>query len=475
MNLVPRAVPPVNPIRTRFAPSPTGFLHLGNIRSALFPWAFARHHHGAFILRIEDTDQERSTPEAVQAIIDAMAWLGLDCDEGPYFQMQRMDRYRSVLADMLARGLAYRCYMSPDELEVLRAEQMARGEKPRYDGRWRPENLRDRRPPEGVAPVIRFRNPDAGIVAWNDAVKGVIEIANAELDDLVIARADGSPTYNFCVVVDDLDMRITHVIRGDDHVNNTPRQINIMRALDAEPPIYAHLPTVLTPLGDKLSKRHGARGALQYRDDGYVPEAVVNYLARLGWAHGDAEVFGVDEFVGWFDLSGLSSSPGRFDPDKLKWLNHEHLKRLPDFDLASRLAPFLVAAGIEAGHGPPIARVAALLKDRAATLAEMAEAARYFYRSVDVDPALLAGQVSAANRGVLTELHAEFADLHWTREMIGTALKAAAARHGLKAAQVMMPLRVLVAGTLKTPAIDAVLELVGRDATRARMKARLQI
>ena len=461
-------------IRTRFAPSPTGFLHLGNIRSALFPWAFARHHHGVFILRIEDTDQERSTPEAVQAIIDAMAWLGLDYDEGPYYQMQRMDRYRAVLDDMLARGLAYRCYTTPEELETLRAEQMARGEKPRYDGRWRPENVGARRPPEGVAPVIRFRNPDAGAVAWNDAVKGAIEIANAELDDLVIARGDGSPTYNFCVVVDDLDMRITHVIRGDDHVNNTPRQINIMRALGAEPPIYAHLPTVLTPEGDKLSKRHGARGVLQYRDDGYVPEAVVNYLARLGWAHGDAEVFGVGEFVGWFDLAGLSSSPGRFDPDKLKWLNHEHLKRLPESDLGERLAPFLAAAGIDASAGPPIVRVAALLKDRAATLAEMAEAALYFFAPVGVDPALLAEQLGTANRGALVELHAEFAELHWTREMIGTALKATAARHGLKPAQVMMPLRVLVAGTLKTPAIDAVLELVGRDATRARMQAGLQ-
>jgi glutamyl-tRNA synthetase len=467
--------PPLNSIRTRFAPSPTGFLHLGNIRSALFPWAFARHHHGTFILRIEDTDQGRSTPEAVQAIIDAMAWLGLGYDEGPYYQMQRTQRYRAVLDDMLARGLAYRCYTTPEELEALRAEQMARGEKPRYDARWRPENVRDRRPPEGVAPVIRFRNPDAGAVAWNDAVKGTVEIANAELDDLVIARGDGSPTYNFCVVVDDIDMGITHVIRGDDHVNNTPRQINIMRALGVEPPIYAHLPTVLTPQGDKLSKRHGARGVLQYRDDGYVPEAVVNYLARLGWAHGDAEVFSVDEFVGWFDLSGLTSSPGRFDPDKLKWLNHEHLKRLPDAELGTRLAPFLAAAGIDTGTGPSVERVAALLKDRAATLVEMAEAARYFYAPVDTAPGLVAEQVGAANRAALGELHAEFADLHWTREMIGTALKAAAARHGLKPAQVMMPLRVLVAGTVKTPAIDAVLELVGRDATRARMGAGLQI
>ena len=456
-------------IRTRFAPSPTGFLHLGNIRSALFPWAFARRHRGVFILRIEDTDQERSTREAEQAIVDAMAWLGLDYDEGPYYQMQRMDRYRAVLDDMLARGLAYRCYTTPAELDQLRTEQMARGEKPRYDGRWRPENARGRTAPEGIAPVYRFRNPDDGVVSWHDAVKGPIEIGNAELDDLVIARADYTPTYNFCVVVDDIDMRISHVIRGDDHVNNTPRQINIMRALGATPPVYAHLPTVLTPEGEKLSKRHGARGILQYRDDGYLREAIVNYLARLGWAHGDAEVFSADEFVGWFDLDGLSGSPGRFDPEKLRWLNHEHMKRLDPDELARRLVPFLAHAGIGTASGPPLARVAELLRDRSPTLADMAEAARYFYQPPPPDRAMLSGQIGAANRGALAELHAEFADVAWTRDAIGTVVKNAATRHGLKPAQVMMPLRALVAGTLKTPALDAVLELVGRDATRARM------
>jgi glutamyl-tRNA synthetase len=461
-------------VRTRFAPSPTGFLHLGNIRSALFPWAFARHHHGTFILRIEDTDLERSTPEAEQAIVDAMAWLGLDYDEGPYYQMQRMERYRAVLDDMLARGLAYRCYTTPAELERLRAEQMARGEKPRYDGRWRPENAQGRTPPAGVAPVYRFRNPDDGAVAWNDAVKGPIEIGNAELDDLVIARADFTPTYNFCVVVDDLEMRITHVIRGDDHVNNTPRQINILRALGATPPVYAHLPTVLTPEGDKLSKRHGARGVLQYRDDGYLPEAVVNYLARLGWAHGDAEVFDVDEFVGWFDLSGLSSSPGRFDPEKLKWLNHEHLKRLPDGELGRRLAPFLVAAGLDSRGGPEPARVAALLRDRVATLSEMADAAHYFYAMPrGGSPDKLAAQLTAAVRPALDALERRFASIEWTRAAIADAIRAAAAEHRLKPAQIMMPLRGLVTGQPQTPSIDAVLELVGRDATRARIAAGL--
>jgi glutamyl-tRNA synthetase len=473
-----RAVPfhfTVTAVRTRFAPSPTGFLHLGNIRSALFPWAFARHHGGAFILRIEDTDQERSTPEATQAIVDTMQWLGLAYDEGPYHQMERLDRYRAVLKELLDRGMAYRCYTTPDELEQLRAEQMARGEKPRYDGRWRPENAKGKTPPAGVAPVFRFRNPDDGIVVWNDAVKGPIEIANRELDDLVVARADFTPTYNFCVVVDDIDMRITHVIRGDDHVNNTPRQINIMRALGATPPVYAHLPTVLTPTGERLSKRHGARGVLQYRDDGYLPEAIVNYLARLGWAHGDAEVFGIDEFVAWFNLEGLTPSPARFDPEKLKWLNHEHLKRLDDEALGRRLAPFLATAGIVTGRGPDVARVAALLRERAPTLAEMADAARYFYDAPAVDAALLATQITDANRNALAELHLEFAATPWSREALGTAIKAAAARHGLKPAQVMMPLRALVAATPKTPAIDAVLELVGRDATRERMARGLAI
>ena len=456
-------------VRTRFAPSPTGFLHLGNIRSALFPWAFARHHGGTFILRIEDTDLERSTPEATQAIVETMQWLGLRYDEGPYYQMQRMDRYRAVLDALLARGLAYRCYTTPAELEALRAEQMARGEKPRYDGRWRPENAQGRTPPPDIAPVFRFRNPDEGVVAWDDAVKGRIEIANRELDDLVIARADHTPTYNFCVVVDDVDMGITHVIRGDDHVNNTPRQINIMGALGAKPPVYAHLPTVLTPNGERLSKRHGARGVLQYRDDGYVPEAIVNYLARLGWAHGDAEVFGVDDFVRWFDLHDLTPSPARFDPEKLRWLNQEHLKRLDVAEVGRRLEPFLRAAGLDPAHGPAVDRVAALLRERAATLVEMAEAAQYFYRAPSVDPALLGGQLNDANRAALSELHEAFASIAWERNDIGATIKAAAARHGLKPPQVMMPLRALVAGTLKTPAIDAVLELVGREATRERM------
>jgi len=461
-------------VRTRFAPSPTGFLHLGNIRSALYPWAFARRHGGTFILRIEDTDTGRSTREAVQAILDSMAWLGLDYDEGPYFQMQRLDRYREVLAQMLQSGAAYRCYTSTEELEAMRAEQMARGDKPRYDRRWRPEPGKALpAPPTGMQPVLRFRNPVHGVVAWDDAVKGRIEIANDELDDLVIARSDGTPTYNFCVVVDDLDMRIDHVIRGDDHVNNTPRQINMIHALGGVAPLYAHLPTVLTPEGEKLSKRAGARGVLQYRDDGYLPDAVVNYLARLGWAHGDEEIFTREQFVAWFGLAGLSSSPGRFDPDKLKWVNQEHLKRVPEAELGKLLAPFLERAGLAMTRGPDPGAVGALLRERAATLSEMADAAHYFYAAPHPAPDKLAEQINAGNRPALVELQREFADLDWQRDAIGAALKAAAARHQLKPAQVMMPLRALVAGTPSTPAIDAVLTLLGRDATRARIAAGL--
>ena len=460
-------------IRTRFAPSPTGFLHLGGARTALFAWAYARRHRGAFILRIEDTDVERSTPEAVQAILDAMAWLGLDYDEGPYYQMQRMDRYRAAIAEMRERGLAYPCYMSTAELDALRAQQMARGEKPRYDGRWRPENSAGKTPPAGVDPVIRFRNPIDGTVAWDDRVKGRIEFANAELDDLVIARSDGTPTYNFCVVVDDLDMRITHVIRGDDHVNNTPRQINMIRALGGAQPVYAHVPTVLGEDGQKLSKRHGAVSVMQYEAMGYLPDAMVNFLARLGWSHGDAEIFSRDELTGWFDLDHISPSPSRFDTAKLKWVNQEHQKRMPPATLGAQLAAFLARAGLDVVSGPDPAAVAELLRDRAPTLVEMAEQARYFYTAPANDPGELARHVDVAQRAVFDDLAQRFAALPWTRAAIGTELKEAAARHGLKPPQVMMPLRFLVCGTTHTPAIDAVLALLGRDETRSRLAAAL--
>ncbi|TMG99474.1 MAG: glutamate--tRNA ligase [Betaproteobacteria bacterium] len=464
-------------VRTRFAPSPTGFLHLGSARTALFAWAFARRHRGTFILRIEDTDVERSTQEAVQAIFDAMSWLGLDYDEGPFFQIQRMDRYRAVIDEMLARGLAYHCYTSPQELDALRAAQMARGEKPRYDGRWRPENIAANglTPPPGVKPVVRFRNPDEGSVVWNDAVKGTIEIANAELDDLVVARSDGTPTYNFCVVVDDLDMRITHVVRGDDHVNNTPRQINMILALGAAVPSYAHLPTVLGDDGHKLSKRHGAVSVMQYEEEGFLPEALINFLARLGWAHGDDEVFTRDELVAWFDIAHVNPAPARFDADKLRWLNHEHMKRLAADELGRRLQPFLERAGLDLANGPPVEEVAMLLRDRTPTLVEMADAAHYFYATPHVPAEKLAEFVTAGNRPALVELYESFATLPWSRESIGAALKSGATKHGLKPPQIMMALRMIVTGTRETPAIDAVLAPLGRDATRARMKARLEL
>jgi glutamyl-tRNA synthetase len=460
-------------VRTRFAPSPTGFLHLGGARTALFSWAFARRHGGAFILRIEDTDVARSTPEAVQAILDAMAWLGLDYDEGPFFQMQRMDRYRAVLSDMLDRGLAYRCYTTPPELETLRTAQMARGEKPRYDGRWRPENAKGRKPPEGVAPVFRFRNPLDGTVAWDDRVKGRIEFANGELDDLVIARADGTPTYNFGVVVDDIDMRITHVVRGDDHVNNTPRQINILRALGAALPVYAHVPTVLGEDGQKLSKRHGAVSVMQYEEMGYLPEAMINFLARLGWGHGDAEVFTRSEFVTWFDLSAISPAPSRFNAEKLKWLDHEHLKRLQEDELGRRFPPYLSRAGLDPGAGPAPGAVAMLLRDRVATFAEMADAAHYFYAAVHPAPTLVAELVGEPVRAALAGLTSRLTEIEWTREALGAAMKSEAAKHGLKPGQVMMAMRVLVCGTRETPAIDAVLALLGRETTLARLTTNL--
>ncbi len=355
-------------VRTRFAPSPTGFIHLGNIRSALYPWAYARATGGTFVLRIEDTDLERSSQQAVDAILESMQWLGLDPDEGPYYQMQRMDRYKAVLARMLDEGLAYRCYMSPAELDAMRERQMAAKQKPRYDGTWRPEPGKALPPvPEGVAPVLRFRTPLDGTVAWDDKVKGRVEFSNDELDDLVIARPDGTPTYNFCVVVDDIDMRITHVIRGDDHVNNTPRQIHIFRALGQEPPVYAHLPTVLNEQGEKMSKRHGAKPVTQYRDDGYLADAVVNYLARLGWSHGDDEIFTREQLVAWFNLDHLGRSAGQFDETKLRWVNAQHLKMTPDATLAQLAVEQLRRRGVEAPADDLMARRCALFKDRCAT------------------------------------------------------------------------------------------------------------
>jgi glutamyl-tRNA synthetase len=457
-------------VRTRFAPSPTGYLHIGGARTALFAWAFARHHGGQFVLRIEDTDLERSTPEAVQAILDGMDWLGLNCDEGPFYQMQRMDRYREVVAQLLDKGLAYRCYASPDELDAMREAQRARGEKPRYDGRWRPaEGKTLPTPPAGVSPVIRFCNPTEGSVVWDDQVKGRIEIANAELDDLIIARPDGTPTYNFCVVVDDWDMGITHVIRGDDHVNNTPRQINILRALGAQVPHYAHLSMILGDDGTKLSKRHGAVSVMQYHEDGYLPEAVINYLARLGWSHGDDEVFSREQFVRWFDLGNITPSAAQFNTEKLNWLNGLYIRESADSMLAADVASRLARRQVDPETGPALEALMALYKDRVATLNELADAVEAFY--IDVHPAqdLLDTHVTDAARAALGALCARFQTLDWTREALSGAIKEVMKAHGLKMPQVAIPLRVLLVGQTQTPSIDAVLEAMGRERVIGRI------
>src|ERR1700741_2775318 len=360
------------PVRTRFAPSPTGYLHIGGARTALFSWAYARHHGGQFILRVEDTDLERSTQASVQAIIDGMRWLGIDWDEGPFFQMQRLARYKEVAEQLLAAGHAYRDYMPKEELDKLREQQLARGEKPRYDRAIGQKN-------QGIGPApISFRTPQQGTVGWKDLVKGPIEFPNAELDDLVLLRADGVPTYNFGVVVDDLDMDITHVIRGDDHVNNTPRQIHIFEALGATLPHFGHVPMILGADGERLSKRHGAVSVLQYRDDGFLPEALLNYLARLGWSHGDDEVFSMQQLVEWFDLAHVSRSPAQFNPEKLAWLNQQSIKAAPDARLAELLEPELRKRGAQPGGGPPLTRVVALLKERASTINQLADEAMLF-------------------------------------------------------------------------------------------------
>ncbi|TVT69821.1 MAG: glutamate--tRNA ligase [Denitromonas halophila] len=459
------------PVRTRFAPSPTGFLHIGGARTALFSWAFARHHGGEFVLRIEDTDVERSTPEAVQAILDGMNWLALDWDEGPFYQMQRMDRYREVVAELLAKGLAYPCYASPAELDEMREAQRARGEKPRYDGRWRPAPGKTLpTPPAGVDPVIRFCNPTEGAVAWDDLVKGRIEIANAEMDDLIIARPDGTPTYNFCVVVDDWDMKITHVIRGDDHVNNTPRQINILRALGAEVPAYAHLSMILGDDGQKLSKRHGAVSVMQYHEDGYLTEAVINYLARLGWSHGNDEVFSRDQMVNWFDLDHITPSAAQFNTEKLNWLNAHYIKATDDKVLAADTASRLARRQVNPENGPALDTLVALYKERVSTLNELADAVEAFYIDVRPSEELLTQHLTDASRAALADLAGEFDACDWQRDAISAAIKTTMKAHGLKMPQVAIPLRVLLVGQPQTPAIDAVVEAMGRETVLVRLR-----
>ena len=465
---MPEKEVPAKRVRTRFAPSPTGFIHLGNIRSALYPWAFARSQGGDFILRIEDTDTERSSQAAVDVILESMAWLGMTPDEGPFYQMQRMTRYKEVLAQLQAAGYVYPCYMSVAELDALRERQMAAKQKPRYDGTWRPGRGKVLPPvPEGVQPVLRFRNPQEGMVAWDDKVKGRVEIANDELDDLVIARPDGTPTYNFCVVVDDIDMRITHVIRGDDHVNNTPRQINIFRALGYEPPVYAHLPTVLNEQGEKMSKRHGAKAVTQYRDEGFLPDAMINYLARLGWSHGDDEIFSREQFLQWFNLDHLGTSAGRFDDAKLRWVNAQHLKAMDDAALAPLVAAQLEARGIAADERLPA--ICGLFKDRCDTTVALADWAQAFYRDVTPTADDLAKHVTDAVKPAIAALRERLAGVAWDATSIAAAIKQVLADHQLKMPQLAMPVRVLMMGTPQTPSLDAVLALHRRELVLERL------
>jgi glutamyl-tRNA synthetase len=466
-------------VRTRIAPSPTGFLHLGTARTALFSWAFARHHGGDFILRVEDTDEARSTQEAVDQIIAAMKWLNLDHDEGPFFQMQRIERYREVIAQMLDAGSAYLCYCSPAEVDAMREAQRARGDKPRYDGRWRPEPGKTLPPaPEGVRPVVRFRNPVDGVVTWVDMVKGPITISNGELDDLVIARPSldagsviGTPTYNFCVVVDDWDMKISHVIRGDDHVNNTPRQINILHALGAELPVYAHVPMILGPDGDKLSKRHGAVSVTQYEDAGYLPEAMINYLARLGWSHGDEEIFSRDQLVGWFDGQHLAKSPAQWDAAKLNWVNAHYVKAMPDDVLAGHVASRFASRGVEVPADERLARMCAVFKDRCATTVELAEWLTMYFVHIEPRQEDLTAHVTEAIQPALRDLRDRLAEAEWSKAALAAVIKAVITEHGIKMPQLAHAVRVLVCGRAQTPSIDAVLELFSREVVIARLSA----
>ena len=455
-------------IRTRFAPSPTGYLHIGGARTALYSWLFARKHQGRFVLRIEDTDLERSTPESVAAILEGMAFLNLDYDEGPFYQTRRFDRYREVLSELIAHGHAYYCTCTKAELEEQRAAQMARKEKPRYDRRCR--ELGHGPSPEAV---VRFKNPLIGEVVVDDAVKGRVVFRNDELDDLIIARSDGTPTYNFTVVVDDMDMDITHVIRGDDHLNNTPRQINMLRALDAKPPAYAHIPMILGEDGARLSKRHGAVSVMQYRDEGYLPEALINYLVRLGWAHGDQEIFTRAEMITLFDIKDVHAAAAAINPKKLLWLNQHYIKTLPAADIAERLRPFLVERGADPAAGPALTDVVLALRERAKTLVEMAAQALFFYHEqVTIDDPKNQAILANAPHAALTALAEALATQStWTREAVHATLEAVATDQGLTFGKLAQPVRIAVTGSSVSPPIDVTCALLGRERCVKRLHA----
>jgi glutamyl-tRNA synthetase len=455
-------------VRTRFAPSPTGFLHIGGARTALFSWLHARRHGGQFVLRIEDTDLERSTAESVNAILEGMTWLGLDYDEGPFFQTHRFERYREVIDQLLARGLAYRCYCTREELEQMRTEQMAIGAKPRYDGRHRDY---DGPPRAGVEPVIRFKNPVGGDVVFDDLVRGSIAISNNELDDLIIARSDGTPTYNFTVVVDDLDMGITHVIRGDDHINNTPRQINIFRALEAEPPRFGHVPMILGADGKRLSKRHGAMGVMEYRERGFLPEALLNYLVRLGWSHGDREVFSLEELVELFDIEDVNRGASTFNPDKLTWLNHQYIMSGEPAHVARHLSPHFARAEIDPTDGPELVQLVEAQRERSRTLVELVDRSLYFYRDFeDYDDKAARKHLSGESRVALVAIRERLQLLDdWQSAALHDAVQGVAAQLESGFGKVAQPLRVAIAGGPVSPAIDVTLALVGRDRALARI------
>jgi glutamyl-tRNA synthetase len=457
---------------TRFAPSPTGMLHIGGVRTALFSWLYARHHHGRFILRIEDTDRERSTDEAVRVILEGMEWLGLTADEGPYYQTQRFDRYRSVLDGMLKAGTAYHCYCSKAELETMRAEQLARKEKPRYDGRCRQRT----EPVPGVTPVVRFRNPLIGEVVVDDQVHGRTVFQNAELDDLIILRSDGTPTYNFCVVVDDMDMGVTHVVRGDDHLNNTPRQINMLRALGASPPSYAHVPMILGADGAKLSKRHGAVSVLQYQEEGFLPEALLNYLVRLGWSHGDQEVFTMAEMVAAFDLAAVGKAASAFNPDKLMWLNQQHMMKAPARELAAGLRAQLAAMGVQTDDHLLLEGVVEAQRERAKTLKEMAANSRFFFRDVTgYDLKAAAKHLNAESAPFLQTVSEALATLQdWHAPAINQLMNDIAAKSGVGLGKIAQPLRVALSGGSVSPPIDQTVALLGREITLARVARALE-